>query len=101
MASAASKIAFGFTTFSQSELFFQLQMAAHYGGRHFTKGFSQSALFFQFKMAACYGGRHFRGTQLQNTIWLRGVQLVEHGPLQLNRASTILLHVGHNTALKL
>ena len=31
-------------------------------------GFSQSKLFFQLQMAACYGGCHFRGTQLQNAV---------------------------------
>ena len=33
-----------------------------------TVGFSQSELFFQMQMAACYGGHHFRGTQLLNAV---------------------------------
>ena len=41
--------------FSQSELFFQLQMAAHSGGGHFAKGFSQLKLFVQLQMTAFYG----------------------------------------------
>ena len=30
--------------------------------------FSQSELFLQLQMAACYGGRHFGGTQVLTTV---------------------------------
>ena len=56
MTFSTSKMVIGF---SQSELFFQWQMAACCGDGDFAKGFSQSQLFILLQMAAHDGGQPF------------------------------------------
>ena len=69
-------------------------MATLYEGRHFANGFSQSELFFQLQMPAYYGGGHFEGTHLQD-----GVQSSMAYSISLNRLqggllnATLVLHI--------
>ena len=65
-------------SFSQSELF-ELQMVACNGGLHFAKRFNQSEHFFQLQVAAHYGGHHIWGPQGRYLDFILK-RTVERGP---------------------